>query len=592
MEKRTKKTIYLVLGALLMGLLLGGILFGGTSKEAVDEAEHAHTENTTWTCSMHPQVRKEEPGQCPLCGMDLIPLSTEVSDSNNPMEVRMSPTAMQLANVQTTIVTKRKAVKEIRMNGKVMTNERNVISQSSHIPGRIEKLLLNFTGESVQKGDILAYVYSPDLLIAQEELFEAKKIKEAQPELYKAALEKLKNWKLTDNQINRLLEEEAVQEYFPILADVSGIVLDKKVKVGDYIRKGQSIYEIADLTTVWVLLDVYESDLAWVNLGDELQFTAQAMPGEIFKGKVAFIDPVIDPKSRVASIRVEVANPGMRFKPGMFVIGNLETTIHEGEELIIVPKSAVMWTGERSLVYVKVNNTNGLGFEMREVLLGPDLGDSYVIKSGLEEGVELATNGTFSIDAAAQLAGKPSMMNPEGGFIMTGHNHGEAKNMSPKSTDHIHLKEISLNYEASETLKLLYSAYFLLKNALVEDDLKTATTASESMETLISKVGMDVFTGEAHRVWMERSKILEEELRKAKSTEEIEKMRLHFRTISEQMILLIKTFGSIDQTIYLDYCPMANSNHGAEWLSAEKEIKNPYFGASMIGCGEIKQEIN
>ncbi|HAE30520.1 MAG TPA: efflux RND transporter periplasmic adaptor subunit, partial [Flavobacteriales bacterium] len=568
MKNINKNTVYIALGTLVIGLLLGWAMFGGASQKEANEEKHEHSKNTIWTCSMHPQIRQNEPGQCPLCGMDLIPLSDEGNSEDNPMEIKMSPTAMQLANVQTSIITKRKPIKEVRMNGKIKADERNVTSQSSHIPGRIEKLMVSFTGESVQKGQVLAYIYSPELVTAQEELFEAQKIKETQPGLYQAAVEKLKNWKLTEKQINQILEGGVVQEQFPILADVSGIVLNKKVNLGDYIKKGQTIYEVANLSKVWVLFDVYESDIPWVKSGDNVQFTVQSIPGETFKGKISFIDPVINPKTRVASARVEISNPGMRLKPDMFVLGTIESPIHNEKEALIVPKSAVMWTGERSVVYTKITNAKGISFMMKEVTLGPALGDSYVIKSGLEPGEEIATNGTFSIDAAAQLAGKPSMMNPEGGVVMTGHNHGGGN--TPQNTDHSsHSKNITISSKAKEELNPLFNEYFKLKNALVDDNLDKAVSASKDMGVLLSKVNMGVFTGEAHNVWMKHSSVLEKELRKAGSTNEIGKMRVLFKNISDQMIMLIKTFGGIEQPVFVDYCPMANNDQGAEWLSTE-----------------------
>ncbi|MEZ4773791.1 MAG: efflux RND transporter periplasmic adaptor subunit [Bacteroidia bacterium] len=591
MKNINKNTAYIALGTLTIGLFLGWMMFGGSSNEQVTENKHENSKNTIWTCSMHPQIRQNEPGQCPLCGMDLIPLSNEGDSEDNPMEIKMSPTAMQLANVQTSIITKRKPIKEVRMNGKIKADERNVNSQSSHIPGRIEKLTVSFTGESIQKGQVLAYVYSPELVTAQEELFEAQKMKETQPGLYQAAVEKLKNWKLTNKQINQILEGGVVQEQFPILADVSGIILNKKVNLGDYIKKGQTIYEVANLSKVWVLFDVYESDIPWVKTGDKVQFTVQSIPGETFNGKISFIDPVINPKTRVASARVEISNPGMRLKPDMFVLGTIESPIHNEKETLIVPKSAVMWTGERSVVYTKITNAKGISFMMKEVTLGPALGDSYIINSGLEPGEEIATNGTFSIDAAAQLAGKPSMMNPEGGVVMTGHNHGGGN--TPQNTDYsVHSKSITISSKAKEELNPLFNSYFKLKDALVNDNLDNAVSASKDMSAVLSKVNMGVFTGEAHNVWMKHSSVLEKELRKAGSTDEIGKMRVLFKNISDQMVMLIKTFGAIDKPVYVDYCPMANNDKGAEWLSTEKEIKNPYFGSSMIKCGEVKQEIN
>jgi len=283
--------------------------------------------------------------------------------------------------------------------------------------------MVNFTGEHVHKGQVLAYIYSPELMIAQEELFEVYKIKESQPELYKAARGKLINWKLTEKQIDNIIQKGQSQEQFPVLADVSGVVLNKRVNLGDYIQKGQSLFEVADLSKVWVLFDVYESDISWVKKGDEISFTFQSLPGEIFKGNITFIDPVINPKTRVVTARVEVINRGDQLKPEMFALGIVKSQLKNQEKVLIVPKSAVMWTGERSIVYIKQASASGISFMMREVTLGPALGNSYIIKDGLEEGEELATHGTFSIDAAAQLAGKNSMMNKVGTKTVQGHQH-------------------------------------------------------------------------------------------------------------------------------------------------------------------------
>ena len=341
----------------------------------------------------------------------------------------------------------------------------------------------------------MAYVYSPDLVTAQEELFEAYKIRESQPELYQAAKGKLFNWKLTEKQVSNIIQSGQPQEQFPILADVSGIVLTKRVNLGDYVKKGQSLFEITDLSNVWVLFDVYESDMQWIRKGDKTSFTIPSMPGETFKGNITFVDPVINPKTRVATARVEMTNPGMKLKPEMFVVGIVKSPIQNELEAIIVPKSAVMWTGERSVVYVKQASVSGINFMMREVTLGAALGDSYIIKEGLEDGEEIATNGTFSIDAAAQLAGKPSMMNPEGGVVMTGHNHGGTSN-NTNTTSPAHSQSINISKKAKEVLNPLFSEYLLLKDALVADDVDKSKQIAASLLSNLNKTNMGVFTAQ------------------------------------------------------------------------------------------------
>lgn len=586
MKNINKTTIYIAIGTLIAGILIGWLFFSDTKKTTVADEHQQHTENTIWTCSMHPQIRQSEPGQCPICGMDLIPLNNESSDGN-PMEIKMSPTAMQLANVQTSVITKQKPVKEVRMNGKVKADERNVFSQSSHIPGRIEKLLVNFTGESVSKGQVLAYIYSPDLVTAQEELFEAHKIKGNQPALYQAARGKLLNWKLTETQIDNIIQAGKAQEQFPVLADVSGVVLNKRVNLGDYIKKGQSLFEVADLSKIWILFDVYESDMVWIKKGDNVVFNIPSFPGESFKGSIDFIDPVINPKTRVATARVELNNSGDKLKPEMFVVGIVKSPIENKKEELIVPKSAVMWTGERSVVYVKQASASGIGFMMRQVTLGAALGDSYIIKEGLEEGEEIATNGTFSIDAAAQLAGKPSMMNPEGGAVMTGHNHGGASG----NATNIPSQEITVNKKAKEVLAPLFDEYLKIKNALVEDDFDKSKQIAATLSNNLSKINMGVFTGEAHNVWMKHSTTMEKALKSINKAENIGEVRKHFQTLSNQLVMLAVTFGPFDNPLYIQHCPMVNDNKGADWISNNKQIRNPYFGESMIGCGSITKEI-
>jgi Cu(I)/Ag(I) efflux system membrane fusion protein len=409
------KTVGIASLTLFIGILFGWMLFGSSEKTPNELHEHtleSHDE-TIWTCSMHPQIRMDEAGNCPICGMTLIPLENGI-DEVDPLAVSMTPTAMQLANVQSMLVAFGNASKTIRLEGKVQADERLLYTQSSHIPGRIEKLLVDFTGDYIAKGQVIAHIYSPDLIVAQEELFVARKSKETQPELYNAAKQKLKNWKLSDKQINEILSSNTTKEEFPILANVSGYVTKKMVNLGDYIKLGQPLFEIADLTKVWVLFDVYESEIAWLKKGDKVKYTIPSIPGEIFIGKLSYIDPIIDPNTRVAKARVEAENRSLKLKPEMFVSGEVDSKVNTMANSISVPKSAVLWTGKRSVVYIKHEGDSGVDFTMREVTLGPELGEYYVINSGLHPGEEIAVNGTFSIDAAAQLAGKPSMMNKEG----------------------------------------------------------------------------------------------------------------------------------------------------------------------------------
>ncbi|HET8885652.1 MAG TPA: efflux RND transporter periplasmic adaptor subunit [Salinimicrobium sp.] len=404
--KTKNKNIFIVLGSVFFGLILGWIVFsGGNDVESHEHETAAETENIIWTCSMHPQIREDEPGQCPLCGMDLTPLEHE--HTSNSHAVQMSEHAIKLANIQTMIVGESNANAEVRLNGKISVNEQKSYVQSSHIPGRIEKLFVDFTGEEVKRGQALASIYSPEMQSAQEELLQAQAIRETNPELFEAAKTKLRNWRIGENQIQKILETGKTQKNFTITADVNGIVTEKLVEVGDYIERGMPIYQIADLSNVWVVFDLYESNLNFINEGDIVGFTVASLPGESFKGKIDFVDPILNQQTRVSSARLEVDNKAGKLKPGMFVTGILKNSAEkEKSNQISIPKSSVLWTGKRSVVYVKEET----GFELREVLLGNSLGNSYIIIEGLKAGEEIVVNGTFTVDAAAQLAGKPSMM--------------------------------------------------------------------------------------------------------------------------------------------------------------------------------------
>jgi Cu(I)/Ag(I) efflux system membrane fusion protein len=407
------KSIILIT-TLVSGILIGWLLFHSPEKtEAVQEQEVVKA--TIWTCSMDPQVRKSEPGQCPICGMDLIPLhSSSDTSSFDSDAIHLSDEAAKLANVMTTVVSKQNAAKEIRLYGKVQADERLFQAQVAHIPGRIDHLSVNFTGETVKKGQVLAQIYSPELINAGKEFLETIKTKLLQPELYEASKERLRQWKLSESQINEIERSGQTKNEFDVLSNTSGTVMARLVNAGDYVTRGSVLYEISDLSRVWILFDAYESDLQFLKNGEKVSFTVQAMPGTQYNGHIVFIDPVLDPATRVAKVRVETDNKAGKLKPEMFATGIISSGLSGYKNSIIVPKSAVLWTGKRSVVYVKEEAAEKYVFKLREVELGAMLGESYVILNGLEVSEEIVTNGAFSVDAAAQLEGKPSMMNQSG----------------------------------------------------------------------------------------------------------------------------------------------------------------------------------
>jgi Cu(I)/Ag(I) efflux system membrane fusion protein len=415
---------------LIVGLFLGWLIFHPGRRDAIKTNNETEvSQDTIWTCSMHPQVRMPEPGKCPICGMDLIPLIHGGEAAIDPDAIHMTPEAAQLANVLTSVVSGQTPVKEVRLYGKVEPDERLLQSQVAHVAGRIENLHVNFTGEPVVKGQVLGRIYSPELVTAQQELLEAARTKDDQPSVYEAAREKLHQFKLTNDQITEIEVSGKIKNTVDIVSNTNGVVTSRKVNKGDYVSQGTVLFEIVDLSRLWIMFDAYESDLPFLRKGEEVSFTLQALPGEFFSGRIAFIDPVIDEVTRVAEVRVETDNRTGRLKPGMFATGVVSTVLDEYNDKPVIPRSAVLWTGKRSVVYVRQSDSPDPVFKMREVELGPMLGESYIVINGLNDGEEIVTRGTFSVDAAAQLEGKTSMMNSGGKAFISDNEHDKMEGM-------------------------------------------------------------------------------------------------------------------------------------------------------------------
>ena len=574
---------YTLWGAILLsGFILGGLVFHRSHKEEAKQEQTAQeTKETIWTCAMHPQIRMDHPGKCPICGMDLIPLAQSTAPVN-PDAIVMSEEGIKLADIQTSIVSRQKPAKEVRLYGKIQADERLIQTQPVHIPGRVEKLLINFTGEQVKKGQVIAQIYSPELVTAQEELLEANKMKEMQPRILEAAREKLRQWKFTDEQISDIEKSGSAKTIFDVYSTVSGIVINKRVTVGDYLSQGTPLYEIADLSHVWVLFDAYESDLPWIRKGDKVTFTLQSQPGKEYSGAITFIDPVIDPVNRVARVRLEMANSANTFKPEMFVTGLVKARLASIGESLVIPQSAVLWTGTRSVVYVKIPDAKEPTFMIREITLGPALSNSYIVLNGLMEGEEIVTNGTFSVDASAQLEGKPSMMNPAGGktntmpgMIMPG-DSGSDNNKSMDFT---------------MQLNTVYDQYIILKNAFVQSDPVKVKQAAWEVQKSLAKTDMNLLTGDAMKQWMELLPNLNNQIKQIASSDVLNEQRKTFSVFNDMFYKAIKAFGLMGKTVYYQFCPMMNDGKGAYWLSETKDVRNPYYGESMLTCGETKETI-
>lgn len=567
MKPRNKQIATYLLIA-LGGLLLGWLIFGGRPAEDA----HNHTAEmagaTAYTCSMHPQIRQDGPGKCPLCGMDLIPVKANGSSGEStPYVLEMTPEAIALSNIHTSPVQLVNPENELLLSGTVQLNEQKVSSITAKFPGRIERLYVNFTGQEVRKGQKLATVYSPELLTAQRELQEAARSKHLMPELYEAAKTKLRLWNISGSQIQRIENANELLTNFDIYADASGVVTERLVAVGDYVSTGSVLAEVANLSSVWVVLDAYESDLSWIKEGSTANFTVPGIPGKEFTAKVQFVTPVLDANTRAVQVRAEVSNPGNQLKPGMFANARIKTSSKTAakENSLAVQRTAVLWTGKRSVVYVKVEDRESPAFELREVSLGARLGNMYLVDSGLSEGEQVVTNGVFAVDGAAQLSGNYSMMS------------------APAS------KLLEVPEEFRQQVTSLVDTYYTLKHELVASDAAGASQAAGRFNQALNKVDMSLLVGSTHAKWMQLLPALQANATAIQKSAAIEKQREAFSPLSDHLIEVVETFGTNKEVLYKQTCPMAIGGKGAFWLSEQKEIRNPYFGEAMMTCGETEQ---
>lgn len=589
--------------------------------------EPAAPEPSQWTCPMHPEVVLPEFGACPKCGMDLVP--RETGDDPGPRRIELDEQSAALAQVETATVTRRFVTVPVRLVGKVEYDETRVRTIAARVEGRLDRLYVDYTGIRIAQDDHLVWLYSPDLVVAQQELLEARARVEAlqddTSELlrtstlrgYRAARDKLQLWGLSSEQVDEVETRGAAEDHMLIRSPTAGIVLQKYKNEGDYVQEGTPIYRIADLSHVWIVLQAYEQDLPWLRYGQTVRLTAEALPGEFFDGRISFLSPTVDERTRTVQVRVNVDNAGGRLKPGMFVRGVVEARIgadrrvldvqlhgkwispmhpeivkdgpgqcdicgmdlvraedlgyvdfESAEKPLVVPATAVLVTGRRAVVYVQVPGRQKPTYEGREVVLGPRAGDLYVVESGLEENERVVAHGAFRVDSAMQIRAKPSMMSQAGD-----RDRWHGPNAAP--------------FRAS--LLPVYRAYLALQQALAGDDFEAARTNVAVLRSALDEVDAGTLPAAAVGHWTAERRELDLALARGAEAEEIEALRTAFEDLARATLAIVRTFGHSDGGEYVEaYCPMAFDDKGAAWLQQAGELRNPYFGASMLTCGETR----
>lgn len=612
--------------AFVVGRLSSDAPAVGHSHDHAHEAVETPAEPADWTCPMHPQIVLPDFGGCPICGMDLVPRAP--GGDEDPRRLAMSPAAVALAGIVTEPARRRNVTRSVRMVGKVDYDETAVRTISAWVGGRLERLYVDATGVPVAQGEHLVSIYSPDLLVAQDELLVARReldaIGASASSLlagstragYRAAREKLVLYGLTDAQVDELERRGTAEDHVLVNSPSSGVVIEKHVDEGAYVSTGEPLYRIADLSRVWVLLDAYEQDLPWVRFGQPVRLEVEAAPGRTFDGTISFVDPFVDVHTRTAKVRVRVDNASGLLKPGMFVrgvalarlgpggaliaddlSGKWVSPMHPevvkdepgtcdvcgmdlvpaeelglvpepsgGERPLVVPRSATLVTGERAILYVEVPGAERPTYEGREVALGPTAGDDVIVLGGLDEGERVVVRGAFRVDSAMQIVAKPSMMS-------LGVERRAASG-----------PEVEL-FAAS--LTPVYEAAVALQEALADDDEARARAAFDALGATLDGPAATGLAAAERVVWNEEHERLEAAVRRAQRAGDIAAVRVAFEGVSEAVLELGFAFGS-DVALVEVHCPMAFDDRGASWLQRGDVVANPYFGASMLRCGELR----
>jgi membrane fusion protein, copper/silver efflux system len=437
----TMKSYAHVLGPLVVLVFALGFIGCGHKEEsgaAVSRdtlgVQHKETASDYYTCPMHPSVRSDKPGACPVCGMALVKKSVQAeisADTAGLRGVSLSPAQRIVANVSTVAAVRRSLSTEINAVGVVAAPEPSQATVAARFRGRLEKLHVNSTGQKVRKGEPLFEMYSPDLISAERDLLlalQSEKLagREAadgsdsmQQKLLDASRDRLViHFGLTGEQLAQIESSGQIRNTVTFVSPISGTVLQKEVQEGMYVDEGMTLYQLADLSTVWAYLDVYEKDLLAIKLNQPIAVTTEAYPGRTFSGRVTFIDPVVNPGTRTVRVRTEFPNREGLLKPNMFIRARLSSPAVSG---VVVPQSAVLSTGPRTVVWVEVAPNQ---FEPRDVELGMTEGGQVEVLRGVREGEMVAQTGGFLIDSESALQ-QPGPVDPHAGHN-TGTDHAQA----------------------------------------------------------------------------------------------------------------------------------------------------------------------
>jgi membrane fusion protein, copper/silver efflux system len=584
---------------LLVGLVIGSTLLGRTPAPDDDgrdgiRSAHGHDlegEGIEWICAMHPQIRQPGPGQCPICGMDLVPMMTGDDEGAHGSLPRLtvSDRAAALMAVQVWPATRQALAGEVRLPGTIGYDETQFQDLIVRTDGQVERLHVQFENAPVRRGQRVADIYSPAVLAASQELLQARRAaaQGGMADLVDAAAAQLMAMGVTRPQVEQILETGEPARTYALYAPADGVVADLGARQGEWLTGGARVMRVAGLGRVWAQFEAYERDIARLRVGDPLQFTVEAFPGQVFSGTIAFIDPVVDGGRRTARVRATVANPDGMLKPGMLARGlatGAGSSASSGAAPLVVPATAPLVTGQRALVYVRIPDQDRPTFEPREVTLGARAGPFREITGGLAEGELVVVNGAFRIDAELQIRGRPSMM--------AGPRPDAIPDPAGAPGPDTRRVPVELSAEAGRRLEAVVIAYLDLARALSRDDPNEARTAAARLDGALGAAEPGGLDGDARREWNRLRTGLRARAATMAGTADLDVLRRELLPLSELLDEKVTLFRS-DQVgpLFRAKCPMVEGGDGT-WLTRMERVENPYHGAEMFGCGEVEGKVH
>lgn len=564
--------------ALVIGVL--GAFLGGRMSALPTEDAHA-TGDAVYTCAMHPEVRSDQPGICPKCAMDLVPVAEAQEAGGNT--VSLSPRAAALARIRTTPVRAvAGAVGARRLSGRVRPDESRQRTVTSWIDGRIDRLRVRTTGTRVGRGRVLATVYSPEVYAAHQDLLSAARqvqrlaganeaVRSAAEAGLEASRDRLRLLGIDGAELQALERADAPTRSVRIRSPFGGTVLERLVSEGEYVRAGTPLFKVADLGAVWVELDAYESDLPLLTPGVRVELAFEALPGRPVEGEVSFVDPVVDPRTGATHVRVEVPNTDGTLRPGMVAQGQLAVDVSDeasDEPTLMIPATAPLFTGRRAVVYVEVSEPGRPAYEARSVSLGPRIGEQFPVLAGLTEGEHVVTHGAFALDAEQQLRGGQGMM--------------------AQGDDTTRLE---VSPAMHDRLAVVVTEMLHLGAHLAADD-ETATERSvDALTSAVAEVSVAAEEQAVAEAW--RALGLEDAVRGLGLAEDLEATRRALPAVEAAIEGLLRAFGNpTDGTVRVAECPMAfGRGQSARWLQSGDTIANAYRGQEMLTCGSFEARV-